>query len=270
MADHFKYHIVPHEDDGGKETFLEYFLGTSPSEAEEVYKEFSEMLNKMAYSYASNSGLEKRDIFSEALVGLARAKRDYDKARSDNFKNYAIVRIKSAINDFIRKSVEVFSIPAYIKLANSNIVAIKYILFAENIDDDAVNYIIISGRIDTLDINDSLKKRCISHVENLKKAAYRANIELDELVKRAEYIPSAHEYDERYSGSNVFEDNLLTNIMIEKLKDKMDIVDRDIAQRILSGQSYTEIGKAYNKSKGWALKRMTRFGNRLRKNGLLK
>jgi RNA polymerase sigma factor (sigma-70 family) len=270
MKDEFKYHIISKDEEPSKEEFLEYFLGNSVEEAEKTYNDFSSLLNRMSYSYSSISGLEKRDIFSEALVGLARAKRDYDPKRSNDFKTFAIYNIKNAITEYVRKTTEVFSIPAYIKLANSNISAIKSILFKAEITTDDLDVSVDINKLYDINIDDSLKDKCLNHLSNLINSADRANIDLNELIKRSEFIPSSLEFVEETTQHESTEDDLIDKLMIEKLKTKMDATDRDIAQRILSGQSYTEIGEAYNKGRSWAIQRMARFGERLKELGIVK
>lgn len=262
----FKYHIITVEDKGKKEVFLEYFLGNSPEEAESIYKEFSTLLNKMAYSYSCASGLEKRDLFAEALVGLARAKRDYNLNRSVSFKNYAIFLIKNSINDYIRKLSGVVSIPAYIKLANANILAIKSILLSFGIENGEIEYILDQDKLNEIKMDSKNRKNCINHITNLKNAADRCNISLKDLIKRSEFIYlSSSEYDENDITIIEEQNTTINNIMIDKLTNKMCTIDKDIAQRLLDGQSFEEIGMIYGKSRNWAKQRLSRFGSRILK-----
>jgi RNA polymerase sigma factor (sigma-70 family) len=265
----FNYHLIPDEnkDSNTGEKFLEYFLGNSIEEAESTYEEFSGLLNKISYSYACSSGLEKRDIFSEAIVGLARAKRDFNPERSINFKTYAIFLIKNSINDYIRKLSNVISVPAYIKLANSHIVAIKSMLLSIDITNKFMEYVTNPELLNDLCISEIDKKSFKYRLVKLNKASVRAGIDLKELIKRAEYIPtSCNEYDENVVIIENDNDNyIFNNEMIDKLTDKMNAIDKDIAQRILNGQSYTEIGSVYGKSRNWAVQRLSRFGKKIRK-----
>ena len=87
--------------DEEQETFLPYYLGDTPEDAEETYSSFSGLLGIMANAYSTFSKDDLEDYFGEAVRGLARAKRDWDPTRGGcQFKTFAILKIKNALNEF--------------------------------------------------------------------------------------------------------------------------------------------------------------------------
>ena len=56
-----------------QEEMPKHFLADTPEEAEALYCKYSGMINGMAYNYALATGLQKFDLFIEALIGLGRA-----------------------------------------------------------------------------------------------------------------------------------------------------------------------------------------------------
>ena len=117
-----------------EEVFLDYYLGDTPEEAEDLFKSFSRLLNIISKAYSVWTGMDKEDLFGTALVGLARAKRDFDPKRSDNFKTFAIYKIKNALNSYYRENKTIVNIPSYVKTANGYINGIKFILSRYSID----------------------------------------------------------------------------------------------------------------------------------------
>ena len=131
-----------------KEIFLDYFLGSTPEEAEEVFYEFSDTLNTITKSYHNWSRLDKGDLFGTALVGLARAKRDFDPLRSDNFKAFVILKVKNALNEYYRRNKTAVSIPSYVRIANSYINNIKFVLESCGIGPKDTQNVLKNGKED--------------------------------------------------------------------------------------------------------------------------
>lgn len=211
----YKFDIVKQEIVETQEDMLPYLLGDTPGEAEEIYQQFEKKLNGFAKAYAAVSKLEKHDLFSEALIGLGRAVRDFDNNRSDNFNTYAIYRIKEALDEYTRGMSVVVSIPAYIKKANTLI---------KRIEDKTLS-----------------KDKCKEASKLLKKAAKRAEITTAELIKRARVLPSNVRFDEDHIN---MEEHKIANVLaIKKLFEKMTMREKQIAERIMDGYTQAMIAE---------------------------
>lgn len=99
--------------------FKPYFLGDSKEEAEKVYKSFFTDLTMLSRKAAFLSGMNREDLFQEAVIGLARAKRDFEKDRSENFRIFAIYKIKDAIREHISSQQRDVRVPQYLLDATS-------------------------------------------------------------------------------------------------------------------------------------------------------
>ena len=98
----------------------EYFLAETADDAQALHDKFSETLNTLSYNYSVATGLPKSDLFGEALIGLARANRDWDSERSEDFKVYAIYRIKEALREFCIDNSSAIHVPMYIRLSSNH------------------------------------------------------------------------------------------------------------------------------------------------------
>jgi RNA polymerase sigma factor (sigma-70 family) len=250
-VDGYKYDILKQTMVYDYEEMPKFFLADSEKDAEKLFNDFSKILNKLSYSYATLTGLDKSDLFGEALIGLGRASRDFDKGRSDNFKNFAIMKIKDALNEYARKNSLSVSIPNYILLAHRNIEILKKNLEVNHIEN----------------IKDLPEEN--NQVVLLKRAAERANITLDELIERSEFIPSDVEYKEYFdveTPSTIEEDQdrIFKILTVRKLLSLMDETEKKIADGIMEGKSYMEIGAEFGKTDAWVVYKLNKFRERLK------
>ncbi|TET61112.1 MAG: hypothetical protein E3J47_05760 [Candidatus Stahlbacteria bacterium] len=226
-----------------EEVFLDYYLGETPEEAEAVFSDFSKLLNIMAGGYSMWSGIDKEDLFGTALIGLARAKRDFDHTRSDNFKTFAIYKIKNALNDYYRENRTIVSIPSYVKTANVYINGIKFILSKYNIDSQDV---LLSGEVNNEAVTKNDKAECNKFFKKLKRLSKNINIPYERIIDRSEHIPTAVSLDEdEISQEEVFlrEKQLVAAaLLVSKLKDYMTETELSIAEGIMANKTYKEIG----------------------------
>lgn len=254
----FKFDIIKQTVVVRQETMSEYFLADTPEEAEALYNRYSGLLNALAYNYAISTGLQKDDLFGEALIGLGRAYRDWDIDRSDNFKMYAIYRIKDALNEFARNNMASVTVPAYIKKSHNYIIILKTIFAKYGVSTDTV---LMYGKIDKK-IKGNDRKECIHSVNNLKKAASRVKAEYKKFVKQVEYIPENCVFNEN-TISNNHEESLETALMIKKLQTYMDPIELSICQDIMEGISYEQIGKKFDKTAVWVRYRLDKLRDKI-------
>jgi RNA polymerase sigma factor (sigma-70 family) len=82
------------------ETFRKRFLADTEAEGIKLLKKFDSTLKLLANKSSTMTGLDEEDLYQEGIIGLARANRDFDETRSDNFKIFAIYKIKDALREF--------------------------------------------------------------------------------------------------------------------------------------------------------------------------
>lgn len=256
-VDGFKFDIIKQTIVRQPEMMPKHFLADTPEEAEVLYKQYSNLLNALAYNYAISTGLQKVDLFGEALIGLGRAYRDWDNNRSDNFKTYAIYRIKDALNEFTRSNMTSVTVPSYIKKSHTHVVKLKSIFSEYDLSTDTV---LLCGKIDKR-IEGSDKKKCIYLVDKLNKAATRAKVNYRKFVERVEYIPEDSVFDDSILYND--EKSLETTLMIKNLQTHMDPIELALCQDIMSGFSYEEIGNKFNKNSVWVRRKLDKLRDKI-------
>lgn len=231
----FKFEIIRRRSVETRERFLAYFLGNTIEEAEKIYRAFSITLNTISNNYSVVTGLDKADIFGEALTGLARAVRDFNPDRSTNFKGYATFHVKNAINVYVKKNKSIVSIPTYLANANKNL-----------------------GRV---------KEGCSKSATFLEKAAKRANISVEALIKRAELIPLDVEYEEQYINKldEKKEEKMYAALVVGELKKHMTEDELKIAGLIMEGKTYREIGEEFGRGASWVVYKLGKLRKRVGK-----
>lgn len=254
-----------------EEDFLPFFLGNTPEEAERNYWKFSKLLNKLTASYHKFSQLDRNDLFGTAVIGLARALRDYEKTkRNYGFFAYALYRIKSALNAYCCANRSIVSVPLYILQAYKYINKLRLIIFGET-DDEETYEKILSKEIDIREANLSkqTKQQCAQLLQSLTLLAKNNDIKYNNLIRYAEYIPLNIEFDEKYIDDNVDVETETKQLHLARivsiLKDKMDPIEKSIADGILSGKTYEEIGAAQSPPQppSWVRKRLDKLRDKL-------
>ncbi len=254
----FKFDIIKQTVVIQPEPMPKHFLADTLEEAEVVYYRYSNLLNAIAYSYAISTGLQKDLLFGEALIGLGRAYRDWDSNRSDNFKTYAIYRIKDALNEFVRDNITSVKVPAYIKKSHVHVVGLKTI-FAKY--DLCVDKVLLFGEVDK-EIKGKDKLSCIYYVDKLVKAAVRAKVSYKKFVERVEYIPENITFDNVVIQDG-YEDQLEISLIIKSLQNYMDEVEQSICKDIMKGVTYEEIGKKFDKNGVWVKRKLDKLRNKI-------
>ena len=257
----YKYDIVTRSVVKKAEDMPECFLADTPEEAEVIYNQFERLLNGFAYSYAISTGLSKADLFGDALIGLARAYRDWDPERSDNFRSYATFRIKDALNEFVKDNATSISVPSYIKKADSNLKDIMAICEAASVD----YHLVVDNQElpENLDTGDAI--RCAQLVENLANAAERAKVDYDKFIERIGLMPKETEYIDQTPAEvhNRDSEMLEAALIVDKLKEHMDDIESSICEGVMLDKSLDQIGKEMGKSKSWVSGRLKALRERI-------
>ena len=265
--DKFKYDVIKESSVEPYEELPKHFLADTLEEAERLYNEFFTLLNNLSYSYSISTGIDKADLFGQALVGLSRASSDYDNKRSDKFKNFAIYKIKSALNDYVRKNRVAVVTPAYVSNANRHIVLLK--------DLGVEPYNLIKDKRSELKKVSSrwVKSKVIHLLEMLDSAASRANISTKELIRRAEFVPTVIRYNEYMSPDEILQENtdkMHLTLLVESIKSHMNERELQIAEGVMGGKSYEEIGEELipSISRARVCQILKELGEKLEKKGI--
>jgi RNA polymerase sigma factor (sigma-70 family) len=250
----FRYDIVKQSSGSSAENLPLYFLGDTLQEAEDTYSRFSGLLNSLAYSYAQTTGIYKGDLFGEALVGLAVAKRDWDPDRSSSFRTYAIFRIKDRLHEYIRKNLNDVTVPSYVLKSYRHIQELRSM--CEWAEAHAHDCIIDKEIPEELEYDDALRfDELINFLEN---AAARAKVSYETYIDRVSSLPEEvdHEDQEAAKMSARQIEMLEAALVVEKLKEIMDEEERIICDGIMKDMTYAEIGNLLGKSRPWVSKKL--------------
>jgi len=256
----FKFDIITKSVVCGDENMPDCFLADTPEEAQAIYAKFESLLNGLAYSYAVSTNLNRSDLFGEGLIGLARAYRDWDSGRSNDFRSYAIYKIKDALNECVRKNASAISVPAYIKKSHSNLQELKAMCEKYSTDWRSV----VSSQTPPSKFIGLDKERCEEIIENLKNASTRSKVEYKKFVERIEFIPQDVDYTDQvekdYNGN---QQRLEAALVVDRIKSEMDEEEKKICDGIMLGKTYEKIGEEFGKSKAWVAGKLKEIRERV-------
>ncbi len=169
------------------------------------------------------------------------------------------------------------TVPAYIRNANRHLEALKGIFDFCNISKDILQEAFeknefrynVEGEGVTLG---KLMTKARNLFEKIAKAATRANISTEELVKRAEFVPTDVVYEEYLNPTDIVkaeEDRLFMALLVENIKPHMTAVQLIIAEYIMDGKkTYKEIGKEFGRSDAWVRQELDKLKGVLEKKGI--
>jgi RNA polymerase sigma factor (sigma-70 family) len=279
----FKYDIIHKTSIDAYEKLPKFFLADDPVEAEKLYIKFSNLLNNISYTYSIISGIPKSDLFGEALLGLARANRDWSTVYDSNFKTYATFRIKDVLNEYIRRNAQIVIIPSYIKKASILLNKIKNLLKEFEIDSDGIYKIITAVKFEAdpddihktviivnvknTNIPNKQKRICKKMLETLGAASIRAKVDYSKFIERVECLPVDTTIDNQTEPKfQKFDDKELNAaILVKKLKKYMNKNEIAICNGIMVGLTYKEIGIKFvpSKSDAWVAKQIKKLRKKL-------
>jgi RNA polymerase sigma factor (sigma-70 family) len=256
--DKFKHDVESYEE------FPKHFLADTIEEAEDLYKDHYSLLNNISYTYSFYSNVSKSDLFGEALIGLARANRDYEDGRGAKFKTFAIYKIKTVLNEYVRKNSGAVVVPAYIKHASRHLELLKSIFKAY--DDDSLGKCLEIGNINDRHLG-TLKPKADEAFRKLKGAAERAGVSTEELARRIEFMPVEIQYDDYLDPEDILrgqEDRLHMVLLVDNIKQHLTGVEKEIVDCIMDGMAYNKIAKRFNKSTPWIRHQLDNMRDKLK------
>jgi len=268
FRDDFKFDVVNQTSVKIPEAMPKYFLADTLVEAEEVYAQFSSLLNALAFNYAMSTGLAKADLFGEGLIGLGRAYRDWDADRGGEFRPYATFRIKDSIIEYIRDRSATVRVPTYIKKAAYLLEKLKW--WCEILD---VEYHMMlkpsrwEGSGIAKDVDDEAPfLRAVGIARTLKEYSNRAKVkDIDKFVERIENIPEEVDFAEPVNDDahDRSQELMEAALIVDKLKEYMDETELAICEGIMQDKSFEEIGKGFGHSKSWVSDRMAKLRKKI-------
>lgn len=263
----FKYDIIHKTSIDTYEKLPKFFLADDPIEAEELYAKFSNLLNSISYTYSTISGIPKSDLFGEALLGLARANRDWNTIYDSNFATYVAFRIKDVLNEYIRCNAQIVTIPSYIKKASILLNKIKRLLKKFEVDSNDIYKVIIVGDVKNINIPNKQKRVCKKMLETLVAASIRAKADYTKFIERIECLPTDVIIDNQTEpkSQRFSDEELNAAILVEKLKKYMNKNEIAICNGIMIGLTYKEIGIKFvpSRSDAWVAKQIKELRKKL-------
>lgn len=228
------------------EKFLPHFLGESEDEAEFHYKEFLPTLKYLADKGAMISHLDSDDLLSEGTIGLARAYRDFNADRSEEFRIFAFHKIKDAIREFIASQGANLKAPQYL---NDALVLLSQLRKTLESRLPNVNYL---GLPELWAVSENLNEANVldSKIQGIRKKisdlANRSAVGVDELIVRAELTPIMTEYSDSASDPTTTEDRLINYLDAHRFIDWLKLALRQdeyelLFDRFITGQTIRQL-----------------------------
>jgi len=224
------------EDLMEEESFPAHFIADSATEAEVLYKEYLHYIKMFASKYASATGLDEDDLMQEATIGLARANRDFDVERSEEFRTYAIYKMKDALREFVSTQSSDISIPQYILDAGKLIMRLRKVMESANLV-HTKDFVSVWQQSEKCDQASEIVKNVTEIRNNIKNLAERSCTTVEQLLERAEMYPST-----------ITElDQFVTNATDVAVYPDMD-AEEEIIRQIMVGRAINNVKQHLDKS----------------------
>jgi len=249
------------------EGYPKHFLAETPGEAEQIFTRYSTLLNGISYTYSISTGIEKGELFGEAIMGLAKALKNFDETLGYSFKTFAVKVIRNVLNEFSRKNVYTIYPPAYIKRSNLLIQKLKHVLEQGKMDEQQVDYVLREGNLKPLNLSTDIGDRAEKFIVLLKREAKRSSTSYEALTSRAEYIPEevdlTDETIEKKHVSDTDEKHLEVALFVEKLKEYMTAIELSICEGIMNDKTYDQIAQEHGRTRPWVHQRLDKLKQKL-------
>jgi len=206
------------------EKFLPHFLGDTEAEATATLKEYEKTMKILADKFHMITGLDADDLKSECMIGLARAKRDFEEERSEMFRTFAIYKMKDALREFTTKQMLDVKVPQYVKDAEKLINDLAKLVEACHVVKNA-SFRDIWLMSEACDGDKNIQKDIERIRESLTNLANRSHTSVIQLLERAEMLPSSTIEITDHNVSNIsidtHEDGMLDKLNINETIKKL-------------------------------------------------
>ena len=183
-------------DDNGNpiyedERFLAHFIADTPEDAERLAVEYKKTIELLASNYARYTGIDEieEDLIQEGLIGLARATRDWEEGRSENFRTFAIYKIKDAMKEFTSNQSKSIRIPQYIKDASSLASKLQKVMGLAGLLKET-DYVSVWEQSASCDENSDVIRDITFLRKSLNNLADRSCTTVEQLLERVELYPA--------------------------------------------------------------------------------
>ncbi len=239
---------MPIQDD---EKFLTHFIADTEEQAERMMQTYNKDIGFLASKLSSLTGVDSEDLYQEGLIGLARANRDFEEGRSENFRIFAIYKIKDAMKAFITRQAINIRSPQYLKDALRLITALKLNMSkAVQLDYQALTD--IWDRSKVFKSEKSLMETVDSIRDSLIGLAERSHTSVPQLLERLDLLPisvmGVKDYGviDNFVPPHQIEDNLIELILakdsVSNLKDLLTADDfKLLYDRFVEGVTVREL-----------------------------
>lgn len=170
------------------EKFCAYFLGETEEEANRMLKSFDKDLTMISMKASSLSGVDQFDLKQEGIIGLARARREYDENRGAAFRTLAIYKIKDAMREWITKTSGMRS-PQYLNDTTKLLEHLRKTLSKGMQLSEFASYTDVWKAANTFDGNESIRKDVNKICKSIRNLADRSHTSPVELLEKAEISP---------------------------------------------------------------------------------
>lgn len=176
------------------EKFGAHFIADTKEEAEDLLKKFNTDLTMQAHKFFMVTGVDKFDLYQEGVIGLARAKREFEEGRSENFRIFAIYKIRDAMREFVTGQAGNIKVPQYIRDAQRLSIIMRGIM--EKIGKTAFTSIVdlwqrLVAFKPSNELEESLRKDIEDIKSSIKNLADRSHTSVPQILERAEMMPSS-------------------------------------------------------------------------------
>lgn len=248
------YNITSRKQTGRTgEEFPAYFLGETEGEAQQNFEQFKGLLRSFAKAYAGWSNEDEGDLFGEAVVGLARAVRDFKPGKTA-FKTFVIGKIKVALSNYCWRQKSIVKVPHYVLAANACISRIKTLLESCNLSIMEVEKILAEGEIPATITEDSKRDLLREEFRKLRSMAKNWKIDYLKLISRAEYAPMTADLADDFTLEEVEERNRQMEaaaLFVSMMRDSMTEVECTVVDSIMAGKTYKEVAEEHNRTDVW-------------------
>lgn len=214
------------------EEFKKHFLADTEEEANDLLKKYDGTLKLLSNKASVMTGIDREDLYQEGIIGLARASREFNEERSDNFRTFAIYKIKDALREFNTTQSITIKSPQYTRDA----IRLAAVLRERLVKAGEYQYLALVDMWDSsskyvgnspLDI--SIQKSRYS----LKNLADRSHTSVKQLLERSEMAPL---YSSELTNVNYPSDKMSSETDVIDKINAMDMIER--IKKYISEEDY--------------------------------
>jgi len=181
---------MPIRDD---EKFCTHFLGDTKEESEGLLRAYDNDLTMLSNRCAMHTGLDKNDLKQEATIGLARARRDFEPNRSENFRIFAIYKIKDALREYVTMQGSNVRLPQYIKDAARLVGTLKKVMCKGVVLHPYASFTDIWEIACSSEVDKDIAEEINGIKTSIENLSSRSHTTITQLLERAEMSPFLNE-----------------------------------------------------------------------------